>query len=44
MEFRVLPGTGHVPMWDDARLVAETIHGFVSQHAGAAAAQEPAAA
>jgi pimeloyl-ACP methyl ester carboxylesterase len=31
-EFRVLPRVGHVPMWDDSRLVAETIVGWVDAH------------
>ncbi len=31
-EFRVLPGCGHVPMWDDARLVASTIGEWVDRH------------
>ncbi|MBA3328782.1 MAG: alpha/beta fold hydrolase [Solirubrobacterales bacterium] len=48
VEFRVLPAVGHVPMWDDPRLVVETIHGFVSRHAGtgagSGAARAPAAA
>ena len=32
VEFRVLPGCGHVPMWDDSRLVAQTIDGWVTKH------------
>jgi pimeloyl-ACP methyl ester carboxylesterase len=32
-EYRVLPGVGHVPMWDDPDLVGETIAGWVSRHA-----------
>jgi pimeloyl-ACP methyl ester carboxylesterase len=31
-EFRVLPRVGHVPMWDDSRLVVETITGWVEAH------------
>jgi pimeloyl-ACP methyl ester carboxylesterase len=31
-EFRVLPGVGHVPMWDDARLVVKTITDWVDAH------------
>jgi pimeloyl-ACP methyl ester carboxylesterase len=31
-EFRVLPRVGHVPMWDDARLVVETITEWVGTH------------
>jgi pimeloyl-ACP methyl ester carboxylesterase len=32
VEAVVLAGCGHVPMWDDARLVLETITGFVGRH------------
>ena len=39
VEFRVLEGVGHVPMWDDARLVAETIRAFAERHAAAAQAE-----
>jgi len=28
VEYRELPGLGHVPMWDDPTLIAETITGF----------------
>jgi len=31
-EYRVLPGVGHVPMWDSHHLVSETIVEWVSQH------------
>jgi pimeloyl-ACP methyl ester carboxylesterase len=31
-EFRVLPRVGHVPMWDDTRLVVETITDWVEAH------------
>ena len=31
-EFRVLPRVGHVPMWDDTRLVVKTITGWVDAH------------
>lgn len=31
-EYRVLPGVGHVPMWDDPHLVVDTIVDWVSQH------------
>ena len=31
-EFRVLPGVGHVPMWDDTRLVVNTITNWVDAH------------
>jgi pimeloyl-ACP methyl ester carboxylesterase len=41
VEFRVLPGCGHVPMWDNTRLVADTIAGWVAKHASVS---EPAAA
>jgi pimeloyl-ACP methyl ester carboxylesterase len=33
VEWRILPGCGHVPMWDDTRLVVRTIDEFVSRHA-----------
>ncbi len=29
VDFRVLPGLGHVPMWDDTGLIVETIVGWV---------------
>jgi pimeloyl-ACP methyl ester carboxylesterase len=32
VEFRVLPGVGHVPMWDDTRLVVRTITDWVDSH------------
>jgi pimeloyl-ACP methyl ester carboxylesterase len=32
VEWRMLPGCGHVPMWDDTRLVVSTIDEFVSRH------------
>ena len=31
-EYRVLPGVGHVPMWDDHHLVTDTIVDWVTQH------------
>jgi pimeloyl-ACP methyl ester carboxylesterase len=31
-EFRVLPRVGHVPMWDDTRLVVRTITDWVEAH------------
>jgi len=31
-EFRVLPRVGHVPMWDDTRLVVKTITDWVEAH------------
>lgn len=33
VEFRALPGVGHLPMWDDPALVSATIDGWVSRHA-----------
>jgi pimeloyl-ACP methyl ester carboxylesterase len=30
-EFRVLPGVGHVPMYDDPQLVADTIRNWITQ-------------
>jgi pimeloyl-ACP methyl ester carboxylesterase len=32
VESRLLAGCGHVPMWDDTRLVVRTICGFVDRH------------
>jgi len=32
VEFRVLKRVGHVPMWDDARLVGDTITEWVDRH------------
>jgi pimeloyl-ACP methyl ester carboxylesterase len=34
----MLPGCGHVPMWDDAELVIRTITEFVDRHTAAPAA------
>ena len=34
VEWRTLTGCGHVPMWDDSRLLVQTISGFVNRHAG----------
>lgn len=31
-EFRVLPRVGHVPMWDDTRLIVKTITDWVEAH------------
>lgn len=31
-EFRVLPRVGHVPMWDDTRLIVQTITDWVGSH------------
>jgi pimeloyl-ACP methyl ester carboxylesterase len=41
VESRVLAGCGHVPMWDDTRLVLQTITEFVDRHV-AAPARAPA--
>jgi pimeloyl-ACP methyl ester carboxylesterase len=35
VEFRVLPRVGHVPMWDDTRLVVETIADWVDAQSAA---------
>jgi pimeloyl-ACP methyl ester carboxylesterase len=32
VESRVLAGCGHVPMWDDTRLIVQTISDFVDRH------------
>jgi pimeloyl-ACP methyl ester carboxylesterase len=32
LEFRILPRVGHVPMWDDTRLVVRTITDWVEAH------------
>jgi pimeloyl-ACP methyl ester carboxylesterase len=32
VEFRILPRVGHVPMWDDTRLVVKTITDWVEAH------------
>jgi pimeloyl-ACP methyl ester carboxylesterase len=40
-EFRVLPGVGHVPMWDNTRLVVKTISDWVDAHSTPTAAGEP---
>jgi len=37
-EFVMLPGTGHVPMWDAPQLVVKTVDDFVSRHIAAASA------
>jgi pimeloyl-ACP methyl ester carboxylesterase len=47
VEWRMLPGCGHVPMWDDTRLIVRTIDEFVNRHATAsppAATLSPASA
>jgi len=44
-EYRILPGLGHTPMWDDPSLVAATIGDFAeraAQDAGTEAAAQPA--
>lgn len=42
VESLMLPGCGHLPMWDDTRLVVSTICEFVDRHV--AASPEPAGA
>lgn len=42
VEYRVLPGLGHTPMWDDPSLVASTIGDFAARASAAAAAAEAA--
>ncbi|WCB92116.1 esterase/lipase [Baekduia alba] len=37
LEFRVHPGIGHTPMWDDPGLIATTIGDFAAQHAESSA-------
>jgi pimeloyl-ACP methyl ester carboxylesterase len=39
VEFRVLPGVGHVPMWDNTRLVVRTITDWVQAHRATSAAE-----
>ena len=39
-EFRVLPRVGHVPMWDDTRLVVKTITDWVDGHLAAPVARD----
>jgi pimeloyl-ACP methyl ester carboxylesterase len=38
VEYRVLEAVGHVPMWDDPRLVVDTIRRFAERHAAPAEA------
>ena len=38
VEFRVLPRVGHVPMWDDTRMVVEAITEWVEAHRASAVA------
>jgi pimeloyl-ACP methyl ester carboxylesterase len=42
VESRMLPGCGHLPMWDDTRLVVQTIAEFVDRHVTAAAGKPTA--
>jgi len=44
VEPQMLAGCGHVPMWDDSRLVVQTIAGFVDRHAASAPVAAPAPA
>ncbi|HWF56399.1 MAG TPA: alpha/beta fold hydrolase [Solirubrobacteraceae bacterium] len=39
-EFRVLPRVGHVPMWDDSRLVVKTIVDWVDAHLATPVAED----
>lgn len=41
VESLVLPGCGHVPMWDDTRLVVQKISEFVDRHAVPSADADP---
>lgn len=43
LEFRVHPGIGHTPMWDDPGLIATTIGDFAARHATTPQAPAPAA-
>jgi hypothetical protein len=43
VEFRVHPGIGHTPMWDDPGLIAATIGDFAAEHSATGAAPAPAA-
>src|SRR5436190_1027558 len=43
VRFRVMPGLGHTPMWDDAEQIAEAIAGFAEAAERAQAAASPAA-
>jgi pimeloyl-ACP methyl ester carboxylesterase len=40
VEARILPGCGHSPMWDDPRLLVQTISEFVDKHTASAAPSE----
>jgi pimeloyl-ACP methyl ester carboxylesterase len=37
VESRMLPGCGHLPMWDDTRLIVSLIREFVDRHTAASA-------
>jgi pimeloyl-ACP methyl ester carboxylesterase len=39
-EFQILPRVGHVPMWDDTRLVVKTITNWVDAHLATPAAED----
>jgi pimeloyl-ACP methyl ester carboxylesterase len=43
VEFRVMPGIGHTPMWDDPALIASAIADFATRAAKATGAAAPAA-
>lgn len=40
VESHMLPGCGHVPMWDDTRLIVQTIREFVDCHARSASSAD----
>jgi pimeloyl-ACP methyl ester carboxylesterase len=42
-EFRVLPRVGHLPMWDDSRLIVDTIVEWVTRHTRTEPLPSPAA-
>ncbi len=44
LEFRITPGLGHTPMWDDPGLIAATIGDFAARAASRTPASAPAAA
>jgi pimeloyl-ACP methyl ester carboxylesterase len=43
VETRTLPGCGHLPMWDDTRLVVGTITEFVDRHVAIESVAQPTA-
>ena len=43
VRFRVMPGLGHTPMWDDAEQIGEAIAAFAEVAERAQAAASPAA-